>query len=319
MNILITEFMPKPGLDRLQTFTSLLYDEDLWNRREELLQHIKDADALVVRNQTRVNRELLDRCGRLNVIGRLGVGVDNIDVDYVQKKGFVLTYAGPANCLSVSEFVISMIMILSRPILVEANRHVQSGNWDRKSFYGKEIYKKKLGLIGLGNIGSRVARRALAFGMDVYVYDPFIPEFHFMFEEYPIHRVDFDCLLKQSDYVSIQINLVQSTRNMIRKDQLSTMKKSAFLINVSRGGIVDEVALYEALRDKTIAGAALDVREQEPPPSEHPLHDLDNCFLTPHVAGLTEEAQNRTSIIVADDVIKVLQGEKPLFPYMDIN
>jgi D-3-phosphoglycerate dehydrogenase/(S)-sulfolactate dehydrogenase len=276
---------------------------------------VYDSEALIVRNNTLVDLDLLDHALGLKVIGRLGVGMDNIDVDSALKKGAQLTYAGIANSVSVAEFIFAMLLMLSRPRLVEADRHVQAGNWDRKSFYGLDLCGKKLGLIGFGKIGTRVGRRALAFGMNVYFYDPYISDYHYMFEERTIHRVDLDRLVSISDYISIQVPLNLSTRNVIGRAQPDKMKESAFLINISRGGIVDELALYKALRDRTIAGATLDLREYEPPPKNHSLHGLKNCILTPHVAGRTEESQDRTSIIVAEDIMSVLAGKKAQFPY----
>lgn len=311
MSIVITEWMPV-GVDRLDAFAPTTYAPDLWRDRARLLGRIGDCEALIVRNQTQVNRELLARAPKLKVVGRLGVGLDNLDLDALRERGVTVVTGGNANAIAVAEYVIAAMLLLARR-LHAADRSTKGGTWDRAAFgSGGELYGKTLGLIGLGDIGTRVARRADAFGMRIIAHDPLITPHHFAAAELGVMLMPLDDVLRESDFVSLHVPLLPTTARLLDAERLARMKPTAILINTSRGGIVDEVALVHALREGRLAGAALDVRAHEPPSEADPLAQFDNVLLTPHIAGLTAESQARVCATVTEDVLRVLRGEKPM-------
>jgi len=276
--------------------------------REELLEKVKDVDALVVRSRTKVTREVIDSARRLKVIVRAGVGVDNIDVKAAFEKGVQVINTPKAPAVSVAELTIGFMLALARGI-VRLNEATKNGTW-LKGEMGIELNGKVLGLIGLGSIGSEVARLAKAFGMKVQAYDPYVPPEHA--DRLSVKLVSLEELLRTSDFISIHVPLTPETKGLIGRDELNIVKNGAFLINTARGGVVDEAALYEALKNGKLAGAALDVFEREPPPPDHPLFKLDNVILTPHIGGSTDGAQLRIALTMAEDLLRVIRGEKPL-------
>lgn len=285
----------------------VVYDPDLWQRTDDLKQELKDADALIVRNQTQVDASLIAEAENLKVVGRLGVGLDNLNLSDLRARGIPVVYGKNANAVSVSEYVLSAIFMTSRH-LDAASADVKRGGWNRKVFTGEEIAGKTLGLIGIGEIGHRVAARARSLGMQVIGYDPFVTEFDFPIVETGIQLLERDEVLAESDYVSLHVPLTKQTKHLIDSSALANMKLGAVLINTARGGIVDEHALADALSNGRLSAAILDVLEQEPPAEDHPLKRLDNCYITPHVAGLTEQSQERVSYMVAREVLKELDG-----------
>lgn len=311
MKVLITELIWEVGIDLLTPFAEVEYDPGLWNNRQALLEKVTEVDAIIVRNQTRVDDELLQAGKNLKVIGRLGVGLDNIDLQIAKLLKIDVVYARNANAISVAEYVMSAILEANRP-LFKANEDVKQGNWNRKRFTGQELYGKTLGLVGMGEIAHRVAKRAIAFGMHVVGYDPFMTSYDFPAAETGIETVSFDQLLSRSDFISIHVPLTSQTRSMFSLPQLQSMKETAYIINTARGGIIDEKALLTAVYAGDIAGAFLDVLDNEPIDSTNPLLECENIVITPHVAGLTEQSQVRTSILVAEEVIKILQGQSAL-------
>ncbi|WP_134703859.1 hydroxyacid dehydrogenase [Ammoniphilus sp. YIM 78166] len=311
MKVLITELIWPVGIDRLSSVAHVEYDPTLWNDREALLEKVKDVDALIVRNQTRVDDILLQSAKNLKVVGRLGVGLDNIDLKIAKLLKVDVVYGRNANAISVAEYVMSAMLEANRP-LFQANQDVKKGNWDRKRFTGFELYGKTLGVVGMGEIAHRLAKRAKAFGMHVVGYDPFMTPYDFPTAETGIEAVSFSELLSHSDFISIHVPLTPQTRSMFSSDQFQMMKETAYIINTARGGIIDEGALLHAVNSNWIMGAFLDVLEQEPIDPNHPLLQNDNIVITPHVAGLTDESQVRTSILVAEEVIKILQGQSAL-------
>ncbi|MFX3624977.1 MAG: hydroxyacid dehydrogenase [Ectobacillus sp.] len=313
MNVLISEVIWEEGIKELEDNGALVcYEEHLWKDRETLLQKVKQFDALIVRNQTRVDGELLDANPNLKVIGRLGVGLDNIDLKAAKERGVQVVYARNANATSVAEYVMNAILTANRPLL-RAGEDVRSGNWNRKAFTGGELFTKTIGLIGLGEISHRVARRAKAFGMRVIGYDPYVAEYDHIISETHVEKVELlEELLQAADFVSLHVPLTPATKHLISGRELSMMKQNAYVINTSRGGIVDERALSDALGANRIAGAFLDVLEEEPINPQNPLLQHDNVIITPHIAGLTEESQVRTSVLVAKEVRKLLKGEPSL-------
>ncbi|MDK2889206.1 MAG: (S)-sulfolactate dehydrogenase, partial [Thermoanaerobacter sp.] len=303
--IVVSEFIWEEGLQILSEQGDVVYNADLW--KEDLVRELVDADALVVRNQTRVTREMIRRASRLKVIGRLGVGLDNIDLAAAREAGIPVVYARNANAISVAEYVFAAMLTFARR-LEEATAHVKGGGWNRRLYTRMELYGKTLGLIGTGEIGTRLAHRAQAFGMKILGYDPFIPPYEVACTEFGVQLTDLETVLSRADFVSLHVPLNSATRNLINRETLALMKPSAYLINTSRGGVVNEDDLYHALKEGRISGAALDVLVQEPP-QDSPLFKLDNVILTPHIAGLTEEAQVKTSVLVAQEVVKILRGE----------
>ena len=310
MKVVITEFVSQVALDRLRPAAEVVYDPALW-QREDLRAQLADADALVVRNQTRVNGELLDAGPGLRVVGRLGVGLDNIDLPAARQRRVQVVFARSSNAVAVAEYVFAAMFAAARQ-LAEATRDVQAGRWDRQKFTGYELYGKTLGIVGLGDIGGRLARRAQAFGLRVLAADPLVTTSSLVVAEFGVQLTDLDTLLAESDFVSLHIPLTKGTANLVNAERLARMKPTAWLVNTARGGVVDEAALYDALRAGRLGGAALDVRAQEPPPQDDRLATLPNVLLTPHVAGITQESHVRTAEMIADDVLRVLRGERPL-------
>jgi D-3-phosphoglycerate dehydrogenase/(S)-sulfolactate dehydrogenase len=312
MNIVISELIWPEGIAHLeQQGCAVRYDPGLWKDRQRLMRELQEADGFIVRNQTQVNVELLEAAPNLKVVGRLGVGLDNIDLKAAAAKGIPIVYGKNANATSVAEYVMSAIFSFAR-LLPEASADVRRGGWDRKRFTGTEISGKTLGLIGVGEISHRVAVRARTLGMRVIGYDPYVTAFDFPVTESGVQLTGLAEVISESDFISLHVPLTSHTRNLIDGDALRRMKRSAVVINSSRGGIVSEADLYAALKEGVIAGAVLDVLESEPPAPDHPLLTLGNCLITPHVAGLTEESQVRTSVMVANEVMKELEGSVSL-------
>ncbi|WP_099157023.1 hydroxyacid dehydrogenase [Virgibacillus ndiopensis] len=312
MKIVVSEIIWPIGIDLIkQKNWTVVYDPDLWTDNEKLLFELEDADALIVRNQTKVDAKMMETAKQLKVIGRLGVGLDNIDLKAASERKVPVIFAKNANATSVSEYVISA-MLSSNRSLNSASENVKNGKWNRRRYTGNEIYGKTLGLIGVGEIGHRVAKHAHMLGLNVLGYDPFITPYEFSVMESGIELVKLQDILIHSNFISLHVPLTDKTRNLIDADLMSKMKSTTWIINTSRGGIVNEKDLYKALQNKTISGAFLDVLEIEPPEKDHPLLGLDNCMITPHIAGLTEESQNRTSRLVANELIGELEGKVSL-------
>lgn len=313
MKVVISELIWPPALEPLRAVVQVVYGEDLWRRPDELYAQLADADALIVRNQTQVRDELLAAGPGLKVVGRLGVGLDNIDLAAARARGAQVVFARSANAVAVAEYVFAAMFAAARR-LAEATADTRAGGWDRQRFTGGELYGKTLGIVGLGDIGGRLARRAQAFGMQTIAADPQVNASSLVVAEFGVRLVTLDELLAAADFVSLHIPLVPATRQLINAERLAMMKPGAWLINTARGGVVDEAALAAALRAGRPGGAALDVRASEPPGANDPLAELPNVILTPHVAGITAEANRRTATMVVDDVLRVLRGERPLNP-----
>src|SRR3989442_4384358 len=275
-----------------------------------LLQIIPDYDAVIVRSRTKVTAEVLQKASKLKVVGRSGVGVDNIDVRAATARRIPVVNAPTGSTISVAELAIGHMLSLARQI-PEADRSMKEGKWEKKRFEGRELQGKILGLVGSGRIGAEVAKRAHAFGMEVVACDPYLPPT--AAKERGIQLVDsLPALLMQADYVSVHAALTAETQGMIGAKELALMKRTAYLVNCARGEIVQEAALAEALTMGTIAGAALDVYEKEPP-TRSPILSAPNAVLTPHLGASTHEAQARAGGIIAEPVLKVPRGERPYF------
>lgn len=305
--IVISEFMDDAAVDRLRQCHATLYDPALVDRPGDLAAAVAGARALAVRNRTRVDAALLAASPRLECVGRLGVGLDNIDLDACKAR-FVAVYpATGANDLAVAEYVIATAMVLLRRACF-STVDVAAGRWPRQALIGHETSGKTMGLVGFGAIAREVARRALALGMTVWAHDPFVAEDDADWRM--ARRLPLDALLADADVVSLHTPLTPSTRRMIGADALGLMKPGAVLINAARGGIVDEAALCAALREKRIAGAALDVFETEPldAGTGSMFDGIENLILTPHIAGVTSESNVRVSDRIADLVLDHLKA-----------
>lgn len=303
--IVITEFMDEAAISTVLAGRDVVYDPKLVDQPETLAQHLKDARALIVRNRTQVRGTLLASAQKLEVVGRLGVGLDNIDVEACKARGIAVYPATGANDVSVAEYVITAMLVLLRGAWF-ANAEVIAGKWPRMSTIGREVYGKTLGLVGLGGIARETATRARALGMDVLAYDPHLPTNHAAWSL--ASAVDFDALLARSDVISLHVPLTASTRKMIGASQISAMKRGSIIVNAARGGVVDEEAVVAALRSGQLGGAALDVFDTEPldATSGSRFAEVPNLLLTPHIAGVTEESNVRVSEVTAKAVLNHL-------------
>jgi len=265
----------------------------------ELLAALKGCEGLIVRSETKVTADILDGANTLRVIGRAGVGVDNIDVSAATIRGVVVMNAPDGNTITTAEHTVAMLVSLARSI-PQASSSLKSGHWDRKKFIGVELQGKTLGIVGLGRIGRVVASRARAMGMLIVAYDPFIaPE---QARDLEIELAPLDEVFSRADFLTVHTPLTSETRSLIDRDALGKMKQGARIINCARGGLVDEDALYEAITNGSIAGAALDVFSEEPPPADHKLLHLDQVIVTPHLGASTKEAQEGVAFTVAEQM-----------------
>lgn len=306
MKIIITEFMDSPAVESLKARFTTTYDATLVDRHTELLASLTDCDALIVRNRTQVNAEVLAAAPRLKVVGRLGVGLDNIDVNACKARGIEVIPATGANALAVAEYVIGTAMMLLRGTYF-ASTDVANGQWPRGPLSnGRETSGKVMGLVGFGGIGQLTGKLARGLGMRTIAYDPMFAADATVWSEQQTACVSLEALLAQSDVVSLHVPLIDSTRNLVNAARLDAMKNGAVLINTARGGIVDEAALAAALKSNKLSGAALDVFSDEPLPAGSALVDCPNLILTPHIAGVTSEANTRVSSLIADRVAKSL-------------
>ncbi len=306
--IVIAEFMDETAVALLKARHETLYDPGLVERPpQELAPLLAETRALIVRNRTQVRGSLIERAARLVCIGRLGVGLDNIDVEACRRRGIAVFPATGANDLSVAEYVMTAALMLLRGAWT-ATAAVAAGQWPRRDLMGREFAGKTLGLAGFGAIAREVAWRANAFGMQVVAHDPFLEPTHPAWQM--ARNVALDGLLEIADVVSLHVPLTEATRHMIGPAQLAAMKRDAILINAARGGVVDEEALAAALREGRLGGAALDVFEREPLSAADgaKFAGLPNLVLTPHIAGVTAESNVRVSDLVANAVLAHLES-----------
>ncbi|MCK5774386.1 MAG: phosphoglycerate dehydrogenase [Thermoplasmata archaeon] len=275
---------------------------------EGLLEMIGDYEALIVRSRTKVRTDSIDRASNLKVIGRAGIGTDNIDSAYAGEKGIKVVNAPMGSTLSVAELAFGHMLSLARGIH-RGTAGARSGQWLKKQLKGMELDGKTAGIVGCGRIGQALARRCQAFGMTTIGFDPYLPGD--VAQEFGIELMEMDELLKRSDFISLHVALTDSTRHMLSTEQFDIMKDTAYLVNCARGGVVDEDALYNALSEGKIGGAALDVFETEPP-GEVKLAELDNVTFTPHIGANTTDAQRKAGTMVAEQVLIALGGEDPV-------
>lgn len=310
VDIVICEFMDEAYIDKIATGYDAHYDPGLVDNLDRLKAFLENALALVVRNRTQVNQELLDSAPKLKVVGRLGVGLDNIDLAACEKRGVAVCPATGANDASVAEWVITSLMMLLRKAFLSTSQML-AGEWPRQQSMGCETAGKTLGLIGFGRIARETAIRAKALGMEIIAFDPYISADDRCWEE--VKRMDhLSDLLPMADAVSLHVPLTETTHHLINAEAIALMKPGSILINAARGGTVDEKALVEALRANHIGGAALDVFETEPlTEAAAALFDgIPNLVLTPHIAGISVESNQRVSQVTMKNVCRVLEESK---------
>jgi len=308
--ILVTEKIHPSGLKELRKDPEVELLERVDMSEEEFFHLVKDVDALVTRSGTSIDKRVLDEAQRLKVVARAGVGVDNIDLDWASRKGVVVINAPTGNTLAATEHTFALLLSLCRK-LPHAFNDLSRGSWNRKAFMGMQLHGKTLLIIGLGRIGSQVAKRAKAFGMEVLAYDPYISARKV--EELGVARaLELEGALALADVVTLHTPLTSETKGMIDERTLKAFKKGAILINCARGGLVEEQACADAIREGRLAGAAFDVFSQEPPRADHPLlaEDIrDKVVITPHIGANTHEAQSAVSLIIAKNLLAALKGE----------
>ncbi len=297
--ILVSEPVGETGLKLLRAQPEFKVDVRLKLTPEGLKRELASTDALIIRSETKVTADLLDSAARLRVIGRAGVGVDNVDVPAATRRGILVTNAPEGNTVAAAEHALALLLSLARNVPA-AHTSMRSGEWKRSKFMGHELLGKTLGLIGLGRIGGEVAGRARAFGMQVIACDPLITVDKA--REQGVELVELKTLLRRADYISLHATLTPETKHLLGRREFQAMKRGVRIVNCARGGMVDETALAEAIRRGQVAGAALDVFETEPPPKGHPLLTLDPVIMTPHLGASTEEAQENVSVAIAEQV-----------------
>jgi D-3-phosphoglycerate dehydrogenase / 2-oxoglutarate reductase len=302
---LVTDTLAESGLDILRNASDVELDYRPGLKGQELLDAVAGSDALITRSGTAVTQELVNAGTRLRIIGRAGVGLDNVDVDACTARGILVINAPTANIMSATEHTMAMLLALCRNI-PEAHASVKRGEWTRSKFMGVELHGKTLGVIGLGRIGTRVAARARGFEMRVIAYDPHIADT--VFQGVGVTRVTLDELLAQSDVITVHTPLTEETRGLLGADEIAKMKDGVIVLNIARGGIYEEQALADALNRGRIAGAAVDVFVDEPLGKEHPLLNAKNIILSPHIGANTIEAQDRVAVQTSEMVIEALRG-----------
>jgi D-3-phosphoglycerate dehydrogenase / 2-oxoglutarate reductase len=300
MKILIPEQISEIGIELLKNEKGFEVDFEPGLDYKAVLERIEHYDGLITRSGTPVTEELITKGKNLKLIGRAGVGIDNIDIDAASKRGILIVNVPAGNIMAATEHTIAMMLASTRQI-PRADQSVRKNQWDRKAFMGTELYKKTVGIIGLGKIGSRVAKRLKAFEMNIIAYDPYVkPERAELFHS---EYVDLDTLLEKADFITVHTPLTNETKGMIAEKEFAKMKDGVRLVNCARGGIYDEQALYNALKSGKVKSAAVDVFTEEPLYTDHPLKELDNIVLTPHLGANTAEAQVNVSIEICEHFI----------------
>lgn len=303
--ILITDHIAEEGLAILKADPNIEVDIKAGIKNKDLKPIIGEYDAVITRSGTTVTADLIENPGKLKIIGRAGVGLDNVDIEAASRKGIIVMNAPTGNTLAATELTMGMILAAARKIPL-ANQSLKSGEWDRKKFMGIQLYGKVLGVVGLGRIGSNVAVRAKSFGMKIVAYDPYIKKSKA--DSLGVKLYDnLEQLLKESDVITFHTPLTNETHNMITTSEINIMKNGVIVVNCARGGIVNENDLYEAVKSGKVFAAGIDVFEEEPP-TNNKLLSLDNVFVTPHIGANTYEGQKGVAIIIAENVLNALYG-----------
>ena len=302
MKILVCDTLNSTVLDELHSLGECIDISASESKDQDLVSEISNAEIVVIRSATKLSKEIIEKGDNLKIIARCGVGVDNIDIEYAKSQNIKVTNSPSANLISVVELTIALIINASRKINLSAN-HLKEGKWNRKEFIGMELSGKQLGIVGYGKAGRLVSERMKSFGMTIAFYDPYVKDWNG-----PEKSLELDELLRTSDVISIHVIKTEETENLISKDKLDLLKKSAILINTSRGGVVDEDYLIELLRLNKLFGAGLDVYSEEPPRN---IKDTDaiNLITTPHIGASTNEAQLKAGLDTIENIQKILAGD----------
>ncbi|MEM2518494.1 MAG: glyoxylate reductase, partial [Candidatus Bathyarchaeia archaeon] len=312
--VYVTRELPERGMKIIRE----RFDAEVWPEygpppKEEIIRKAKGVDALVTLLSDKIDAEVFDAAPKLKIVAQMAVGFDNIDVAEATRRGIYVTNTPGVLTETTADFAWALLMAVARRV-VEADKYVRTGQWKvgwhPSMLLGRDVYGATLGIVGAGRIGTAVARRAKGFNMKILYYDvvPMPPEIE---KELGAKRVDLDTLLRESDFVSIHVPLMKETYHLINEEKLRLMKKTAYLINNSRGPVVDEKALYKALKEGWIAGAALDVFEQEPTPVDNPLLKLDNIVVAPHISSASYETRSRMAEMVAENLVAFFEGRIP--------
>lgn len=304
--VLVSDPISDLGIQQLVDAEDIVVDKKPGLSEDELVAIIGDYDALLVRSQTTVTEKILEAGKKLKVVGRAGVGVDNINLDAATKLGVIVINAPDGNTITTCEHTFAMMMALARHI-PQAYKKTTEGTWDRKSFLGVELRNKTLGVLGMGRIGSEVASRAQAFGMNILGFDPFLTEERA--QKLGVKLATVDEIIRNADFMTVHTPLTPETKHMIAKAQFEVMKPGMRIVNCARGGIIDEIALIDAINEGIVAGAAFDVFEVEPPAADHPFLTHPKVIVTPHLGASTVEAQENVAIDVSEQVIHILRNE----------
>ncbi len=304
MKVLVTDPISEEGIKILKSDPDVQVDVATKLTKEQLIEKIGDYHALIIRSETQVTKEVIEAGKNLKIIGRAGVGIDNVDVPAATAKGIIVANAPEGNTIAACEHTISMMLAISRNI-PQANASLKSGKWERSKFMGVEVLGKTLGVVGLGRIGGEITKRMRGMGMEVLAYDPFTtPE---RAQQIGAKLTTLDEIYEKADYITVHTPLIPSTRHMVSGPQFARMKKGVRIVNCARGGIIDEAALLEALKSGKVAAAGLDVFEKEPPVG-NPLLELPNVVVTPHLGASTAEAQVNVAITIAEQVLNAFKG-----------
>ena len=302
MKILVCDQLQEVVLNQLLELGEITDISGSSNKHEELLNHIIEAEIVVIRSSTHLTKEILEHAKKIKIIARCGVGVDNVDVEFAKSREIFVTNAPTANLISLVEHTIGLILSTARRIH-ESNVSTKSGKWEKNKFVGLELHKKQLGIIGFGKAGKLLSERLKSFGMKVVFYDPFVSDW-----EGEEQGVELDYLLSSSDVVSVHVIKTPQTENLLSKEKLNLLKPNAILVNTSRGGVIDEEYLIELVNSKKIFGAALDVFDKEPIEENNKILDSD-VLLTPHIGASTIEAQLKAGLDTVQNIKKILDGD----------
>jgi len=305
MRVLVSDSLAEEGVRRLKSGAEVDVLTNL--SPEELIKRIKDYDALVIRSGTKVTADVINAAERLKVIGRAGVGVDNVDVEAATRKGIIVLNAPGGNTISAAEHTIAMMLALARNI-PQANTALHKGEWNRKKYTGVEFFNKTLGVVGLGRVGAEVAKRMKSFGMQILAYDPFVTEAKA--NQMGLKLGTLEEVLRGSDFITVHTPLTKETRDLIDEEEFNIMRPGVRIVNCARGGIINEAALAKAVSEGKIAGAAVDVFTKEPP-TGNPILEQERIITTPHLGASTAEAQVNVALAVADQILAIAKGGLP--------